>query len=366
MIRTALKFGAFVLVCLAFTGYLAFTIGNLDVRDPLNRGSYEVSATFEDVTGLLPDDNVKVAGVVVGKVTGISTADGVAEVTFQIDEDHADIPKDSTAAIRWRNLIGQRYIYLYPGDSPEALRDGAHIPLEDTASVVDLGALFNKLGPIVGSIDPAQVNDFLETITAALDGREDQVGEALDDLAVLTTGLASRDDAIQRLLTNLDTVADTVNRRDAQIETMLQNLVVLADTFGDNTATLDAALTELASFGTELDGLLDESSTEIQRLLANLALVTDTVEGRLPELDAFLAGFGDASAAIFRAGNRGEFLNQKILCAFVGPPSSGGAGCPTGDPIQGLSTGAPVAPFQPAPLTGADGIESLVRKAVGG
>lgn len=367
MIRTALKFGAFVLLCLAFTGYLAFTIGNLDVRDPLNRDNYRVSATFEDVTGLLLNDNVKVAGVVVGKVTKIETRDGVAEVTFQIDNAHDDIPKDSTAAIRWRNLIGQRYIYLYPGDSPEALQDDAHIDLEDTASVVDLGELFNKLGPIVGSIDPAQVNDFLETITSALDGREDKVGQALDDLAVLTTGLASRDDAIQRLLTNLDTVASTVNRRDAQIETMLQNLILLSDTFGDNTATLDAALTELGSFSVELDRLLDTNSAEIERLLGNLALVTDTVHGRLPELDAFLAGFADASAAIFRAGNRGEFLNQKILCAAVGPPASSAAGCPTGDPILGLEAeGDAAAPYQPAPVTGADGIESLLLKAAGG
>ncbi|MEQ1786627.1 MAG: MCE family protein, partial [Acidimicrobiales bacterium] len=361
MIRTALKFGTFVLVCVAFTAYLAFTIGNLDVRDPLNRGNYQVTATFADVTGLLPNDNVKVAGVVVGKVTDITTREGVAEVTFQIDDAHTDIPDDSTAAIRWRNLIGQRYVYLYPGDSPEALQDGAHIDIEDTASVVDLGELFNKLGPIVGSIDPAQVNDFLETITAALDGREDKVGQALDDLSVLTTGLASRDDAIQRLLTNLDTVADTVNRRDAQIGTMLQNLILLADTFGDNTATLDTALTELSSFGTELDSLLDANSVEIERLLGNLALVTDTVHGRLPELDQFLAGFGDASAAIFRAGNRGEFLNQKILCVFVGPPASSAAGCPSGSPITGLGTaGAPAAPFQPSALTGADGIESLL------
>lgn len=352
MIRTALKFGVFVLICLIFTGYLAFTIGNLDVRDPLSRDNFTVTATFTDVTGLLLDDNVKMAGVVVGKVTKIETKAGVAEVTFQVDNDHDNIPKDSKAAIRWRNLIGQRYLYLYPGDSPETLQDDDHIALEDTASVVDLGELFNKLGPIVGSIDPAKVNDFLETITTALDGREDKVGQALDDLAVLTTGLASRDDAIQRLLTNLDTVADTVNARDAQIETMLQNLILLADTFGDNTATLDAALTELGSFGTELDSLLETNSDEITRLLGNLAEVTGTVRGRLPELDQFLARFAESSAAIFRAGNRGEFLNQKIICAFVGPSTP--EGCPTGDPIQ------------PASATGADGIESLLLKAAGG
>src|SRR3546814_2742073 len=68
-------------------------------------------------------DNVKVAGVVVGKVTSVSTDDGQAVVSMQIDDDHADLPKDSSAAIRWRNLIGQRYVYLYPGDSAEALQD---------------------------------------------------------------------------------------------------------------------------------------------------------------------------------------------------------------------------------------------------
>ena len=194
MIRTAVKFGTFVVVCLFFTGYLAFTIGNLDVRDPLGRDTYSVTATFDDVTGLLVDDNVKVAGVVVGKVTSVRTEAGRAIVSFNLDNDHAGIPKDSKAAIRWRNLIGQRYVYLYPGTSAEALQDGDLIT--ETASVIDLGELFNRLGPIVGAIDPAEVNDFLDTITTALDGREDSVGKALDDLAVLTSGLAGRDDAI--------------------------------------------------------------------------------------------------------------------------------------------------------------------------
>jgi phospholipid/cholesterol/gamma-HCH transport system substrate-binding protein len=366
MIRTALKFGTFVLVCLFFTGYLAFTIGNLDVRDPLGRNTYRLTATFDDVTGLLVNDNVKVAGVVVGKVTGVRTEDGRAVVTFDVDDDHADIPKDSSAAIRWRNLIGQRYVYLYPGDSAEALQDGDVV--EETASVVDLGELFNRLGPIVGSIDPAQVNEFLETVTAALDGREDKVGQALDDLAVLTTGLASRDETIQRLIGNLDTVAETVNQRDAQIEVMLQNLITLADAFGDNTATLDAALVELGSFGTELDRLLDSNSAEIDRLLGNLALVTDTVHGRLPQLDTALANLAEASSAVFRAGNRGEFLNQKIICAFVAPPSSSGAGCPTGAPIGPgiLGQSATASPFQSSrATTGSSALTSLLTRMTG-
>jgi phospholipid/cholesterol/gamma-HCH transport system substrate-binding protein len=365
MIRIALKFGAFVLVCLFFTGYLAFTIGNLDVRDPLDRDAYKVSATFDDATGLLVDDNVKVAGVVVGKVTSVKVEAGRAVVSMKIENDHDDLPRASTtAAIRWRNLIGQRYVYLYPGEKGgEALQDGDEITR--TTSVVDLGELFERLGPIVTAIDPAQVNNLLETLTEALDGREDKVGKALDDLAVLAKGLASRDEAIGRLVENLDTVTATLARRDAQIDTMLHNLITLTQSFGDNTDTLDAALTELGRFGTDLSDVLDSNETEVDRLLANLALVTDTVTTKLPELDRFLAGFGDASAAIFRAGNRGEFLNQKLLCVFIAPPASSEAGCPIGDPITGLAVSGTAAPLISPPTHGAEAIRSLLSKATG-
>jgi phospholipid/cholesterol/gamma-HCH transport system substrate-binding protein len=230
---------------------------------------------------------------------------------------------------------------------------------------VDLGELFERLGPIVTAIDPNQVNDLLGTLTQALDGREDKVGTALDDLATLARGLASRDAAIQRLVTNLDTVAGTLNARDAQIEAMVDNLTTLADSFGDNTATLDAALKEVGQFGTDLSGVLNNNADQLDRLLANLAKVTDTVKGRLPQLDQFLSGFAETSAAIFRAGNRGEFLNQKIICAFVGPPTSSAAGCPTGDPILGLSSSAQTT-YQRPPVTGAGAISSLLSKAVTG
>lgn len=359
MIRVALKFGAFVAVCLFFTVYLAFTIGNLQIDDPLGRDNYTVTARFDDVTGLLLNDNVKVAGVVVGKVTSIKVDDGRAVVRFQIDNDHDDIPKDSRAAIRWRNLIGQRYLYLYPGTSPEALQDGSEI--EETASTVDLGELFNKLGPIVGAIDPAEVNKLLDTLTQAFDGREDQIGTALDDLAALLQGLASRDEAIGRLVTNLDTVAATINERDVQIKAMIDNLVTLSDAFADNTQTLAEALEELSSFATDVDALLTGNATELDRLLAHVAEVTDTVQKKLPDVDQFLSQFGDAAAAVFRAGNRGEFLNQKILCVALGPPASSEAGCPLGDPIVGLA--ATAQPFHQE-TSGAAAVRSLLTKGM--
>ena len=142
---------------------------------------------------------------------------------------------------------------------------------------------------------------------------------------------------------------------------MISPPAVFTGTFADNTETLGAALEEFGSFAQDVDALLSGNSTEIDRLLANLAQVTDTVHKKLPELDRFLSQFGDAAAAVFRAGNRGEFLNQKILCIALGPPASSQAGCPTGDPVVGLSTSAAVS----APTTGSSAIRSLLTRGIG-
>src|SRR5437763_7697210 len=142
MIRTIIKLVVFFAVCALFTGYLAFTIGNIH----LFAHSYKLTATFDDATGLLKDDNVKVAGVVVGKVSSVKIDQGKATVQFSV-KDSVKVPTDSEVAIRWRNLIGERYLYVYPGTSSTVLRNGDHVG--KTRSVVDVGELFNRLGPIV-------------------------------------------------------------------------------------------------------------------------------------------------------------------------------------------------------------------------
>src|SRR5262245_51017646 len=72
---------------------------------------YELVGTFDDVTGLLDGDAVKIAGTPVGRVASVKVVDGKAEVRVEVDRG-IRIPEDSTMAIRWRNMIGQRMIYL--------------------------------------------------------------------------------------------------------------------------------------------------------------------------------------------------------------------------------------------------------------
>jgi phospholipid/cholesterol/gamma-HCH transport system substrate-binding protein len=379
---TIVRLAVFVVFCLSFTMYLALTIGNtrLSQLNPLHPTSYRLAATFDDVTGLVVDDNVKVAGVIVGKVRGIKVVDGRALVSFQVRRS-VKLPSDTSASIRWRNLIGQRYLYLYPGTASTVLRSGDHI--NQTRSVVDIGELFNKLGPIVAALDPGKVNQFLDAVTTALEGNTDKLRSALDDLAIITSDLASRDQAIQRLVTNLDTVAGTITSRDHEIRTVLDNLVTLAQTFSQNTDVLNGAVTDLGDLSTNLHDLLANNRVQVDRILGNLTTLAGVVQAKLPQLDQTLSALPRASAAIIRAGSIGQFLNQVIPCGQVGrnpngtpqaqvpctlpgmfpsqtPAGPGQAGSPNTGLGTGSSAPAPV-PGLPAPVAGAGGVLQLLE-----
>src|SRR2546423_3801499 len=328
MIRTIVKLVVFFTVCALFTGYLAFTIGNIH----LFQHTYKLTGTFDDATGLLKDDNVKVAGVVVGKVSSVVIDQGKGKVEFSV-KDSVKVPTDSEAAIRWRNLIGQRYLYLYPGTGSTVLKGGDRVT--KTRSVVDVGELFNRLGPIVKAVDPNDVNTFLDTIVQALDGNTDKIRQSIDNLAVVAQSLGSRDQQIGRLIDNVNTVAGAINDRNAQIRTVLDNLVLISQTFSQNTDVLNTAVTELGDFSDNFGTLLANNSSQLDHIIANLNAIIDEVKVKLPVLDSTLGGLDTAAKTLFQASRYGEWLNQVIPCgALIGGPT-----VPVNSPcITGLPT----------------------------
>lgn len=322
---SGVKLLAFVAVCLTFTVYLAFTIGNIRPSHLwfLHR-DYTLTANFDDVTGLNTGDSVKVAGVIVGKVNSIGVVDGPdtghdrARVRFSVHKS-VRLPTNTSASIRWRNLLGQRYLYLSPpapGDAaPTVLGNDGHIVA--TTSVVDIGQLFNELGPIITALNPDEVTQFVDAVSGALSGNEQNLSQTLDNLAKVTAGVAGHDAAIGRLVDNVNTVAATVSSRDQQITTVLDNLVAIAQTFSSNTEIVDDAVTNLSEVSTNLNRLLDDNQTQIGQILTNLQAVLNVVVDRLPTIKAVLSEFPTAAQSLLALGNVGQFLSLTAPCLSV-------------------------------------------------
>ena len=132
------KLVVFMVVTSFLTFTLAATIGNLSFG-----GKTKYAATFSDVTGLLPGNDVRIAGVKVGTVTDsrIDPQTFAAELTLRVDRS-LKLPSDTSAEITSEGLLGGKYVSLVPGGSEKLLADGGKI--QETQGSVSLESLLGR------------------------------------------------------------------------------------------------------------------------------------------------------------------------------------------------------------------------------
>jgi phospholipid/cholesterol/gamma-HCH transport system substrate-binding protein len=128
--------GVFVTAGLVALLTLALKVGNatsVSVSD-----SYSVSGLFENIGGLKPRAPVKSAGVVVGRVAGVTFDDQkfAARVTMRIDKRYR-FPKDTSASILTSGLLGEQYIGLDAGGDTNNLNEGDEIKITQSAVVLE-------------------------------------------------------------------------------------------------------------------------------------------------------------------------------------------------------------------------------------
>lgn len=305
------RFVLFGLVCLLFAGWLTITLGNITLG--ADRTAY--TARFDDVTGLLVNDNVKVSGVTVGKVTGIEVDDGgAALVTFSVD-DSVEVPEDSEVVVRWRDTFGLRFLYVEPGESDVLAAgggDGVDFPNDQTRAPTSVGIFLQRVTPFVEALDPALQNEVLRALEESIVGREGEIREIVADAADLTTTLASRDEAIGRTLDNASIILDEYAQRDEDIRALVDSLVSITDTLARRNATLDTAVTALADLQAEFGTLVEANDDELRAALDALESTTTLLAANQDQLDEVLAR-APALVVYHRVSRLGQWFNVRAV-----------------------------------------------------
>jgi phospholipid/cholesterol/gamma-HCH transport system substrate-binding protein len=211
------KLVIFMVVTTLATGVLVIIIGNITFG---SSNSYQ--AEFVDATGLVKGDDVRIAGVKVGSVEGISIVDRTrAMVTFSVETDTA-LMQSTHADIRYRNLVGQRYIALTNEiGSTGVLKPGSTIPTSRTSPALDLTVLFNGFKPLFQALSPADVNELSYEIIQVFQGQGGTLNGMLAHTASITQTLADRDRVIGHLITNLNSVLAHVGDRNRQLNQLI-------------------------------------------------------------------------------------------------------------------------------------------------
>lgn len=314
-----LKFLAFAAVTAVLTAFLAQTLGSLGFGGTVYR------AQFTDVAAVLPGDDVRIAGVKVGQVKKIRlvkhSTGNVAELDFTVDDGVA-LTQGVKAKIRYRNLVGQRYIALQEGPTSAPLKPGGLIPLAQTTPALDLTALFNGFRPLFVGLTPDDVNRFAYEIIQVLQGERGTMADLLRRTASLTTTLADRDEVIGRVITNLSTVLTTLGERDEQLSQTILALQQLISGLSSDRAAIGEALTGIGDLASATSSLLGEARPSLAADINLLNTLAGTLNRNAETIDSTLNRLPGRLNALTGTASSGSWFNF-FLCDFDGKVTVG-------------------------------------------
>lgn len=348
--RSLAKLTVYSLVCLAVLAALISMIGNR----PLFGETTGYQAVLPDATGLFVNDEVKVAGVRVGRVTGISLERGEAVVSFALERDLA-LRSTTRTGMRWRNVLGQKYLYLYPGTEGSVLEEGDRLPSANAVGSAEVGALLNAVAPVLRAIDPAQANRFVATLNDALAGNEERVRDLLSSSAVLARDLGAADEQVGSLIENLDTVVGAVADRDDEVNALITNVASVSESLAERKGDIDALVVNLLAVQDAFNDLLEERQGDLEGAVDDLDVITTVLGQHRDDLEEGLATFPSGLAPYHQISAYGQWFNvrARVLCLanqqtcvrdtavadlLSGPASGPGSGTTLLDSVFGFAT----------------------------
>ncbi len=317
------KLTIFIVVTTLATGVLVVLIGNLSFMT-----TRPYKAVFSDATGVVKGDDIRIAGVKVGSVKGVEIVDrDRALVSFNVAESSI-VTKSSTATIRYRNLVGQRYISLTQGVGDlRRMPEDSTIPMDRTQPALDLTVLFNGFKPLFAALSPSDINKLSAEVISVFQGEGGNLNGLLTNTASITNTLADRDKVIGDLITNLNDVLATLAGRDKQLsELIIEFKNFMTGLVKDKDAIL-GSLDSVSSLANETSDLVVGIRPSFVRDVKGLRGVAANLNKGRPELDRALAVLPLKLKKIGRTAINGSFFNF-YLCQFQGNVKVGGQSLP--------------------------------------
>lgn len=227
------------------------------------------AAEFTDVFGLRDGDDVRMAGVRVGRVSNIDLLDGNrARVNFQLQDDQK-LFANTEASILYQNIVGQRYLDLRLGLKGDAtpLAAGSVIPVERTIPSFDVGVVLNGYEPLFATIDPKAADQISNAAIQSLQGDSASWATLVDQTGKLTETFAGRDALLGDLITGMDRLFGTLARQNDNIEKTLANSRQMVDTFNARRPELVSSMGSLSRVVRQLGAVTNEVNPSLQALI---------------------------------------------------------------------------------------------------
>src|SRR4051812_20579870 len=343
VIAPLVKLVTFLVVTALATYVLAATINNASFGD-----THTYKADFVDVTGLSIGDDVRIAGVRVGTVEGISIVHpkddkSYAKVDFTVQKSRS-LPKDVRAIIRYRNLVGQRYIDVEQcansaeqsctADPNDTLKPGAEIKQSHTQPAVDLTVLFGGFRPLVEGLSADQINKLSFEIIQTLQGEGGSFESLLATIADLTNALADKDKVIGEVIDNLTGVLSAVNQHDNELSDLIIQLRSFVSGLAQDRSTIGNAISGVNNLATSTAGLLTQVRQPLAKDIKSITGLVSTLNANSSTIKYVIDQLPPTVAGLIRTASYGSWFNF-YLCTVSGIITFPGGGSKTFKIAQG-------------------------------
>lgn len=273
------KIGAASLAAIVMLILVAFKADSL----PLIGGGDTYYANFSDSSGLKPNDEVRIAGVRVGKVNSVGLDGDKVKVTFKINTD-SDFGTKTGAQIKVKTLLGAMFLSLEPAGGGQ-LEEGSTIPLSRTRSAYDVVSAFSGLAERAEKINLPQLSQSLNTLAEATANTPEELQSTLKGLSALSANVAARDEEVGSLLVNLRKVSGVLAARDQDIVTLMRDSDSLLRAVVARREAVHRLLVSTSQLSTELTSLVRQTRADLKPALTNLRAVVDVLEKNQANLD---------------------------------------------------------------------------------
>jgi phospholipid/cholesterol/gamma-HCH transport system substrate-binding protein len=301
---TLIKFAIFAVVMAVLTSFLFFIFGQY--RTGSTTG---YSAVFSDVSRLKPGQSVRVAGIRVGTVDSVSLqSDKKVVVKFDADR-NVVLTEGTRAAVRYLNLVGDRYLELIDGPGPtKRLPGGGQIPVDRTAPALDLDLLLGGLKPVIQGLNAQDVNALTSALLQVFQGQ----GGTLDSLFTKTTSfsnaLADNDQTVQQLIDNLNTVVAYIDKEGGNFSTAIDRLERLVSGLSDDRNTIGSAIDALDTGTASLADLLTSARPPLSGTIDQLNRLAPILDNDKDRLEAAIGKAPKNYRKLVRLGVNGSTI----------------------------------------------------------
>jgi phospholipid/cholesterol/gamma-HCH transport system substrate-binding protein len=271
---------------------LAFLALGLDAgKLPFVNTGHTVHAQFRDAAGLQKGDNVRVAGVLVGKVDSVklsyspTTHDELVDVAMKVSSStHVDV--GSRADIKIETLLGQVYIALRPSGTTPLPNDT--ILASSTTTPTSITTAFNGLGERAGAIDVNQLAKSFDVLSSTFANTPASVRGSLVGLERLSTTISSRDAQLKALLSRTNVVTNTLASHDAQVAKLINDSNLILQTVDQQRTVIHTLLIDTTALSKQLTGLVADNRAVIGPALTQLNGTLAILKAHQKQLDQTL------------------------------------------------------------------------------